>query len=467
MTTEQATEETPRAHAAPEDAPRTRPRGRLRAAGRRRAAMTALLDGRYADVRNLVRANLVDYAEILREAETLDTAAFRDRVRDVVVEMAATGQTGMGFPEQYGGGGDIGASVAAFETLAFGDLSVLVKVGVQFGLFGGAILQLGTERHHDAYLSKLITGELMGCFAMTETGHGSNVQALGTTATYDATTGEFVLTTPDDASRKDYIGNAAAHADVAVVFAQLEIGGRVAGRARLRRAAARGRRGAPRRPDRGLRPQDGPQRRRQRPHLVRRRPHPARQPARPVRERVPEDGTYSSAIDNPNRRFFTMLGTLVQGRVCVGGAGINASKVALAIAIRYAVRRRQFEAVGPAGGGPDPRLRHAPAPAVPAAGAHLRAALRPGVRRRAAARRLLRPHRRRGRRRRSWRRARPAPRRSAPGTPPAPSRSAARRAAARATSAPTASTRSRPTPTSSPPSRATTTCCSSWSPRGC
>ena len=64
--------------------------------------------------------------------------------------MAATGQTGMGFPKEYGGGGDIGASFAAFETLAFGDLSVLVKVGVQFGLFGGAILQLGTKRHHDS-----------------------------------------------------------------------------------------------------------------------------------------------------------------------------------------------------------------------------------------------------------------------------------------------------------------------------
>ena len=100
-------------------------------------------------------------------------------MRDLVVEMAATGQTGMGFPTAYGGGGDLGASIAAFETLAFGDLSVLVKVGVQFGLFGGAILQLGTTRHHDAYLRDLITGRLMGCFAMTETGHGSNVQALG------------------------------------------------------------------------------------------------------------------------------------------------------------------------------------------------------------------------------------------------------------------------------------------------
>ncbi len=90
---------------------------------------------------------------------------------------------------------------------------MLVKVGVQFGLFGGAILQLGTKPHHDAYLADLVTGKLMGCFAMTETGHGSNVQALGTVATYDAATEEFVITTPDEPSRKDYIGNAARHAE--------------------------------------------------------------------------------------------------------------------------------------------------------------------------------------------------------------------------------------------------------------
>ena len=154
--------------------------------------------------------------------------------------MAATGQTGMGFPKEYGGGGDIGASIAAFETLAFGDLSVLVKVGVQFGLFGGAILQLGTERHHDAYLADLITGKLMGCFAMTETGHGSNVQALGTVATYDADA-RRVRDHHDraDDANKDYIGNAAAHAELAVVFAQLDVGRRAARRARVRRADPR------------------------------------------------------------------------------------------------------------------------------------------------------------------------------------------------------------------------------------
>jgi acyl-CoA oxidase len=310
-------------------------------------ALTALLDGKYAEIRHLVRTNLSAYASVLDEADELGMDDFRERVRDIVVEMAATGQTGMGFPEEYGGGGDIGASIAAFETLAFGDLSVLVKVGVQFGLFGGAILQLGTKRHHDAYLQDLVTGKLMGCFAMTETGHGSNVQALGTVATYDVATQEFVITTHGDAARKDYIGNAAKHAELAVVFAQLHVGpGSDTASEGVHAFVVPIRKGG--------KVLDG----------VRIEDDGRKMGLNGVDNgriwfdevRVPRDallnrfadvtpaGVYESSIDNPNRRFFTMLGTLVQGRVCVGGAGINASKVALAIATRYAVRRRQFEA---------------------------------------------------------------------------------------------------------------------------
>ncbi|RYP88046.1 acyl-CoA oxidase [Nocardioides guangzhouensis] len=310
------------------------------------AALTALLDGRYADVRELVRTNLVKYAGVLEEQETLSTDEFRDRVRDLVVELAATGQTGMGFPEEYGGGGDIGASIAAFETLAFGDLSVLVKVGVQFGLFGGAILQLGTKRHHDAYLADLVTGRLMGCFAMTETGHGSNVQALGTTATYDAGAGEFVIHTPDDSARKDYIGNAGRHADVAVVFAQLEIGGESEG---VHAFVVPLRRDGAVLPGVGIE-DDGPKMGLNGVDNGRIWFDHVRVPREALLDRfasVSEGGEYSSPIESRNRRFFTMLGTLVQGRVCVGGASINAAKVALTIALRYAVRRRQFEATGP------------------------------------------------------------------------------------------------------------------------
>ncbi|MER8267724.1 acyl-CoA dehydrogenase family protein [Streptomyces griseus] len=304
-------------------------------------ALTEVLDGEYAEVRDLVRANLVTHLPVLEEADELDVDAFRERVRERVVEMAATGQTGMGFPQRYGGGGDIGASIAAFETLAFGDLSVLVKVGVQFGLFGGAILHLGTERHHDAYLPDLITGKLMGCFAMTETGHGSNVQALGTVARYDADAREFVITTEGDQARKDYIGNAARHGELAVVFAQLEVGGtaegvhafvvpiRTAGEvAPGVRIEDDGRKMGLNGVDNGRIRFDG-----------------VRVPREALLNRfadVTPEGVYKSTIDNPDRRFFTMLGTLVQGRVSVGGAGVNAAKVALAVATKYALRRRQF-----------------------------------------------------------------------------------------------------------------------------
>jgi acyl-CoA oxidase len=305
-------------------------------------ALTATLDGAYAEVRALVRSNLVEHAGILDDQLTLPRDEFRERVLEVVRLMAGTGQTGFGFPAEYGGGDDVGASVAAFETLAFGDLSVVVKVGVQFGLFGGAILQLGTRPHHDAYLDDLIHGRLLGCFAMTESGHGSNVQALGTTATYDAGTGEFVIDTPDDRARKDYIGNAALHASHAVVFAQLVVGEKSHGvhafvvRIRDERGDAMpGVRIEDCGPKIGLNGVDNGR-------LWFDSVRVARTDLLDRYAVVTEDGRYFSDIENANRRFFTMLGTLVQGRVCVGGAAVNASKVALAIAVEYAQRRRQF-----------------------------------------------------------------------------------------------------------------------------
>src|SRR5437868_3665940 len=63
-------------------------------------ALTAVLDGPYAEVRRTVREQLVEHAQVLVDAEEMTRDEFRDRVRDVVVEMASTGQTGMGFPTE-------------------------------------------------------------------------------------------------------------------------------------------------------------------------------------------------------------------------------------------------------------------------------------------------------------------------------------------------------------------------------
>ncbi len=256
------------------------------------------------------------------------------------------GETARGFPEEFGGRGEVGGSIAGFETLAFGDLSLLVKCGVQFGLFGGAVLHLGTRKHHEAYLGDITSLRLPGCFAMTETGHGSNVQQLATTATYDAATGEFVIPTPDDAARKDYIGNAARDGRMAAVFAQLIVGGEARGVHALL---------VPLRDDDnnvlpGIRIEDcGAKLGLDGVDNGRIWFEDVRVPRDNLLDRyatVSADGVYESAIENPTKRFFTMLGTLIQGRVSVCGASISATKVALAIAIRHAESRRQF---GPPG----------------------------------------------------------------------------------------------------------------------
>jgi acyl-CoA oxidase len=57
---------------------------------------------------------------------------------------------------------------------------------------------------------------------------------------------------------------------------------------------------------------------------------------------VTAEGTYASPIPSSSRRFFTMLGTLVGGRIAVASAGLSAAKSALTIAVRYGERRRQF-----------------------------------------------------------------------------------------------------------------------------
>jgi acyl-CoA oxidase len=57
---------------------------------------------------------------------------------------------------------------------------------------------------------------------------------------------------------------------------------------------------------------------------------------------VSPDGVYSSPIESPAKRFFTMIGTLVGGRITIGLSALSAVKTGLTVAIRYGNRRRQF-----------------------------------------------------------------------------------------------------------------------------
>ena len=302
------------------------------------------LDGRWRDMKNRMREELS--SEVFKPHYTPNTVIARTKVTEQMRIMAANGAAEDGFKKEHGGNGDVGAAVTQIEMLAMSDLSLMVKAGVQWGLFGGAIENLGTERHHQAYVRKLIDLELLGCFAMTETGHGSDVQALETTATYDPKTQEFVIDSPTPSSRKDYIGGAANTARVAAVFAQLITEGEGHGVHCFV---------VPLRDDDG---NDLPgvttsdcQYKGGLPGVDNGRIQfdQVRIPRENLLNKyadVAEDGTYSSPIENQGRRFFTMLGTLIRGRVTVGGSAGAAARVALDIATRYALERRQFEAPG-------------------------------------------------------------------------------------------------------------------------
>ncbi|BBU22192.1 acyl-CoA oxidase [Mycobacterium xenopi] len=304
------------------------------------------LDGRWRGAKNQMRARLAD--EIFRPHYTPNTVIARTKVAEQMKIMAAAGAAESAFRKEHGGTGDLGAAITAIEMLAMSDLSLMVKAGVQWGLFGGAVENLGTERHHQAYVKKIINLELRGCFAMTETGHGSDVQSLETTATYDAATQEFVIDSPTPTARKDYIGGAAETATVAAVFAQLitEHDGAPVNHGvhcflvPIRDAEGNDLPGVTTSDcdyKGGLPGVDNgrivfDQVRIPRENLLNRYGD------------VAPDGTYSSPIENPNRRFFTMLDTLVRGRITVGGSAAAAARVALDIATRYALQRKQFSA---------------------------------------------------------------------------------------------------------------------------
>lgn len=322
------------------------------------AALRRALDGPWHDLRERVRNELPAEAVAGTPGESIE--AQRDRVTRQVLGLANRGYGSIGFPTEHGGTLDYGASCVAFEMQAYGDLSLLIKLGVQFGLFGGAVARLGTERHLAAYLPDIMSGKLMGCFAMTEIGHGSNVADVETTATYDAATDEIVVHSPTVSATKTYIGNAAKDGRAAVAFAQLVVpqtGDIPDGEQESRDEAKHGVHAIFVR----IRDDEG-------------KPMPgvtigdngakgglpgvdngtiAFEHVRVPRENlldkfggIDDDGTYVSDIDNVNRRFFTMLGTLVRGRVCVGGGAGSAAQKALTIALRYGDQRRQFAAPG-------------------------------------------------------------------------------------------------------------------------
>lgn len=315
--------------------------------------MADLLDGEDKEIIEKVKTILSDKA--FRYLETDNLSEYRGRVLQWCRHLADQGFGSIAYPKEYGGEGDMQKYFAIMETLSYHDLSMVVKFGVQFGLFGMSVYFLGTEKHHKKYLRDIGTLALPGCFAMTETGHGSNVKDIETTATYNHGDKTFIIHSPSESAGKEYIGNAALHGQMATVFAKLIVDGtdygvnafmvplRDGGSYELPGVTIKdcGRKMGLNGVDNG-----------------RIWFNQVSIPKENMLDRyasVDENGQFQSPISSDSRRFFTMLGTLVGGRIGIPRSGLSATKSGLTIAIKYGEKRRQF---GPENGEEVPILNY-------------------------------------------------------------------------------------------------------------
>lgn len=94
-----------------------------------------------------------------------------------------TGFIGLSIPEEFGGGGGDPMSYVLFiEELGRGDANVRSIVSVHLGLVAGSIERWGTQEQKDRWLPQMATGEVLGCFGLTEPDFGSNPADLQASA---------------------------------------------------------------------------------------------------------------------------------------------------------------------------------------------------------------------------------------------------------------------------------------------
>jgi len=151
--------------------------------------------------------------EVKPHVQAMDEAAqFRP---DLLPKFFDLGLMGIEVPEQFGGaGGGIFMSVLAIEELARVDASAAIYVDVQNTLVNNALLRWGSPEQQGRYFPRLTT-ELLGAFALSEPGSGSDAFALATRAERKA--GHWELT-----GRKFWITNG-AEAGVFIVFANTDL----------------------------------------------------------------------------------------------------------------------------------------------------------------------------------------------------------------------------------------------------
>lgn len=176
------------------------------------------MDFRFSDEQEMLRDTVRKFVEkeVKPIAQQADKEHNVDLVRGVVGKAAELGLFGIPFPEQYGGAGfgEIGYCIM-LEELSRGCASTTVTIGAHIGLAATSIYLGGNEEQKQKYLTKLISGEYLGAYALTEPGAGSDAANIRMEAKVDGD--HYILN-----GNKLWITNGDI-ADVIVVYAVTDL----------------------------------------------------------------------------------------------------------------------------------------------------------------------------------------------------------------------------------------------------
>jgi alkylation response protein AidB-like acyl-CoA dehydrogenase len=143
-------------------------------------------DFRLSDEYEALRASVEEFAHKVVAPQIGELYEKCEFPYDIVRRMGEMGMFGLPFSEEYGGmGGDYFALCLALEELARVDSSVAITLEAAVSLGAMPIYRFGTEEQKRAWLPRLVTGEALGAFGLTEPGGGSDAGATQTRAVLD------------------------------------------------------------------------------------------------------------------------------------------------------------------------------------------------------------------------------------------------------------------------------------------
>jgi butyryl-CoA dehydrogenase len=137
-----------------------------------------------SDEQRLIRDTLRDFAREQLAPQAADWDRNATFPGDALQDLAALGVWGMTVPEQWGGAGlDYLTLAIALEEIAAGDGATSTILSVQNSLICGILNRYGSDVQKERWLKGAASGELLGCFCLTEPHTGSDAAAISTRAT--------------------------------------------------------------------------------------------------------------------------------------------------------------------------------------------------------------------------------------------------------------------------------------------